>query len=179
MTKVFFREEQQFRQPWIWMIIIPIIMGGLFLFAFGFNKQLLQGEPFGDNPMPDAGLIITGVFSILMMVGLTFLFYNMKLVVEIRRDGLYFRYPPMINKFKKISKEEIEKIEVRQYKPIKEYGGWGIKTGAKNYGKAYNVRGNIGLQLHLKNGNKILFGTQRKDAIRDAAGKMTNVETRQ
>jgi len=179
MTKVIFKEEQKFGYPWFWMVYIPLTAGSIIYFTWGFNKQLIQGEPFGDNPMSDTGLIITSIFYVLLMIGLTLLFYKMKLVVEIRNDGLYYRYPPLINKFKMISIEEIEQIEVRQYKPIKEYGGWGIKTGAKKYGKAYNVKGNIGLQLHLKNGNKILFGTQRKAAIGDAASKMINVEPQQ
>lgn len=174
MAKTIYKEEQKFGQPWIWLIYVPLTAGSLIFFAFGLHKQLILGEPFGDNPMPDTGLLITGILVFLMMIGLTVLFYKMKLVVEIRDDGLYYRYPPMINSFRKIAREEIERIEVRTYKPLKEYGGWGVKTGSSQYGKAYNVKGNLGLQLYLKNGKKILFGTQRKAAIGDAASKMMN-----
>lgn len=57
--------------------------------------------------------------------------------------------------------------------PIKEYGGWGIKGKFKS--KAYNVSGNIGLQLYLKNGRKVLFGTQRQEAIENAMKKLMNI----
>ena len=174
MVKTIYKEEQKFGQPWIWLIWVPLTAGSLIFFAFGLHKQLILGEPFGDKPMPDAGLLITGILSVLMMAGLTLLFYKMKLVIEIRTDGIYFRYPPMINSFKRISREEIDRLEVREYKAVREYGGYGIKTGAKKYGKAYNVKGNIGLQLYLKNGNRILLGTQRRAAINDAANKMMN-----
>lgn len=177
MAKTFFKEEQKFTQPWFWLIFIPIIFGSLVFFGLGFHQQLIRNEPFGDNPMPDAALIAFGLFTILITIGITVLFYRMKLEVEIRSDGIYYRYPPMIGKFRKIPRDTIEHLEVRRYKPLKEFGGWGIKTGTKKYGKAYNVKGNIGLQLVLKNGDKILFGTQRKAAIQDAANKMMQAES--
>ena len=45
-----------------------------------------------------------------------------------------------------------------------EYGGWGLKGGLlwkKSKGIAINVSGNIGIQLELKNGKKLLIGTQK------------------
>ena len=172
MVKTLYKEEQKFGQPWIWLIFIPLTASSLTFFAFGLHKQLVLGEPFGDKPMPDAGLLIVAIFTVLLMVGITLLFYKMKLVVEIRSDGVYFRYPPMINAFRRIGNDEIQRFEVREYKPIREFGGWGIKTGTSNYGKAYNTKGNIGLQLYLKDGTKVLFGTQRRAAIHAAATNM-------
>lgn len=174
MNKVLFKEEQKFGQPWIWMIIIPVNMASLIFFALGFHEQLIEGKAFGENPLPNTELIITGVITLVSVVGLTLLFYTMKLVTEIRTDGIYFRYPPLFSKFRSIKKEAIERLEVRQYKPIAEYGGWGVKKGSKKFGKAYNVKGKTGLQLYLKDGNKVLFGTQRKSAILDGAKKMLN-----
>ena len=177
MVKTIYKEEQKFGQPWIWLIWVPLTAGSLVFFGFGLHRQLFLGEPFGDKPMPDTGLIITSILVVLMMIGLTVLFYRMKLVVEIRSDGIHYRYPPMIMKFRRISREEIDRLEVREYKPLKEYGGWGIKAGTKKYGKAFNVKGNQGLQLYLKNGSKVLFGTQRRAAITTAAHKMMNTES--
>jgi hypothetical protein len=176
MAKILFREEQKFSQPWFWLIIIPVLVGSLIFFGFGFHQQLIQNKPFGDNPMSDEGLIITAFLTVAFTIGITLLFYNMKLVVEIRNDGIHYRYPPLISKFRTIPRESIERLEVRKYKPLKEYGGWGIKTGSVKYGKAFNVRGNLGLQLYLISGHKILFGTQRKAAMQDAANKMMQAE---
>ncbi len=174
MAKLIYKEIQKFGQPWMWLIFVPATAGSMIFFFFGINRQLVQGEPFGDNPMSDTGLLVTAILITLLMIGLTALFYTMKLVVEIRSDGIHFRFPPMIMKFRKIGREEIDRAEVREYKPIKEYGGWGIKMVSKKYGTAYNVRGKTGLQLYLRNGNRILFGTQRKAAIGDAAARMMN-----
>jgi len=172
MEKILYKEVQKFRQPWVWLIIIPIVAGTVIYFSIGINQQVIGGKAFGDKPMSDAGLIIVAVFSFLLVVGLSVLFYTMKMITEVRSSGICFRYPPMLNKNKMIRKEEIESYEVRTYKAIKEYGGYGIKVGLKKYGKAYTVRGNSGLQLLLKNGDKVLLGTQRREAIRSAVHKM-------
>ena len=54
-------------------------------------------------------------------------------------------------------------MEVRQYKPLSEYGGWGLRYGSS--GKAYNVSGNIGIQLHFKDGSTLLIGTNKKEEV--------------
>ena len=182
MEKVFFKEEQQFKQPWVWLILVPAFVSVLGVLAFAFDKQLIEGEQLGDKLMSDTGLLVFGIFIILLMSGLTFLFYKMKLIVEIRADGIYYLYPPMIRKFRNIPPESIESYKVREYKPIREYGGWGIKNHGKprkrrKYGSAYNVSGNIGLQLYLKDGKKVLFGTQRSDAIKYAMAKLMETKT--
>ena len=67
---------------------------------------------------------------------------------------------------KLIKWEEIKKVYVRNYDPISEYGGWGLKGGFfwnKEKGKCVNISGDIGLQIEFKNGKKLLIGTQKKE----------------
>ena len=71
-----------------------------------------------------------------------------------------------------IPREMITEYGVRKYNPIGEYGGWGIKGRGFGKGRAYNVKGNMGLQLRLQDNKKILFGTQRPDALQAAMDKM-------
>ena len=91
--------------------------------------------------------------------------FKLKLITRIRQEGIYYRFYPFHLKEKHIPTEEILSYEVRQYKPITEYGGWGIRNGGKKYGKAFNVSGNMGLQLYLKNGKKLLIGTGKPAEI--------------
>jgi uncharacterized protein YlzI (FlbEa/FlbD family) len=47
-----------------------------------------------------------------------------------------------------------------------EYGGWGLRYSFnKKRGNAINVSGDIGIQLTLTNGKKLLIGTQKKEAV--------------
>lgn len=68
-------------------------------------------------------------------------------------------------RYKKISWDRISKAFVRQYNPITEYGGWGLRLGLLGKGKAFNVSGNKGLQLVYDNGKRFLLGTQRPEEV--------------
>jgi hypothetical protein len=80
-------------------------------------------------------------------------------------DGIRYRFFPFHLKRHLIPWSDIRQAYVRTYKPIAEYGGWGIR-GLFGDG-AYNVKGNIGLQLELKNGKKLLLGTQYGEKIEE------------
>jgi len=60
----------------------------------------------------------------------------------------------------------------RTYNALLEYGGWGIRVGRD--GRAFNMRGGLGVQLVLRSGQRVLIGSQRPeelaDVIRRAAG---------
>jgi len=86
MKRILFKEEQRFKQPWIWLIFIPVAASPVFIFGYGMNKQLIHGEPFGDKPMSDTGLIIVGAFVILLMIAITALFLYMKLITEVDKE---------------------------------------------------------------------------------------------
>ena len=60
---------------------------------------------------------------------------------------------------------EISEWHIREYSPIKEYGGWGIRTTSVRKRIAYNMRRNIGLQIILKNDKRILIGTHRSEEL--------------
>jgi hypothetical protein len=149
-----YREVQHFRQVWIWAIVIAIAG----LMWYGWAIQFLLHRPFGTKPMPDGLLVI---FWLLFGIGLPAFFYYAGLITEVRHDGIYFRYAPIHRSFRKIAFDELKRYEVRTYRPILEYGGWGIRYGPK--GKAYNVSGNRGLQLELKDGQRLLLGSQRPE----------------
>jgi hypothetical protein len=172
MNRPLYKETQTFRQPWMWFIIFIATAATVIFFAIGINRQIIHGQPYGDNPMSDTGLIVMGFFSLLIMAAVIFLVLKAKLIIEITEHAIIFRFPPFINKSRVINRNEIDRFEVRKYKPIREYGGWGIRLGMRKSGIAYNVHGSTGLQLYLVNGRKILLGTQRKDAIHSAMEKM-------
>jgi hypothetical protein len=58
--------------------------------------------------------------------------------------------------------EDIASVSLQTYKPIRDYGGWGLRYSKKN-GKAYTVKGNVGLVILLTSGKKVLIGTSQPD----------------
>ena len=93
----------------------------------------------------------------------------LRLDIEVGGDVLHVRMRPFVRRT--LSLDEIASFEARSYRPICEYGGWGIRWGPS--GRAYNLRGNRGVQLTLADGGRLLLGSQRADelaaAIEEAA----------
>jgi hypothetical protein len=174
VEKVLFTEEQRFTQKWLWLIIIGATLIALVPTIYGIYSQEILGEPWGNNPTDTRSLYIILFFELILMGGIILLIYKMRLKVEIKSDGFWFSFPPLARKWRFIKKEEIAGFEVRKYSPVKEYGGWGIRGSRRN--RAYNISGNVGVQLLLKNGRKVLFGTQESQAIEYAMKKMMNSE---
>ena len=156
-TEKLFTERQHFKQIWLWALLFSI--NGLFI--YGLVSQVFFGQTFGDKPMSNR-LLIFVTSGVLL---LTLLFVFLRLDTAIQKDGVYYRFLPFQWSYKKISWDRISKSFVRQYNPITEYGGWGLRIGLFGKGQAFNVSGNKGLQLVYDNGKKFLIGTQRPEEI--------------
>ena len=172
MDRSFFREEQRFSNVWLYVFVVIVFTIAIAPTVIALYSQIVLGIPDGEDPSSNEALQVLLFVLLVMFVLILLLFSKMKLLTEVKNEGVFYKYPPFIIKFKVIRKEEIEKYEVRKYSPIREYSGWGIRYSWGKSGRAYNVKGNIGLQLYLVDGKKILFGTQRGDALRRAMDKI-------
>jgi len=170
--RIFFEETQKFGSPALYISMGSIYLAVMTLFVFGMYRQLVMQQPFGNHPMSDTGLIITTLLVLLILIASAWLLFGSRLEVRLSSKGIHYRFWPYFRREKMIAVDEIASFEVRQYKPLAEYGGWGMKRGSKGAGMAYNVSGNKGLQLVLKNGKRILFGTRRPEALQYAVKKM-------
>ena len=168
METILFQEKQRFNQWWI-HFIFSLING---FFMYGFYVQIIQDKIFGGKPMSDAGIIIATCISIM----LTFLFYLVRLESQIKDDGIYVRFFPLQWKFKFFAWENLSKTYVRSYNPLIEYGGWGLRYNILGNGIAYNVSGNMGLQLEIQSKNKLLIGTNKPEELRAVLEKLEKIK---
>jgi hypothetical protein len=150
-----FNETQRFDQWWIKAVLaIPLFE----TLAFILNDYQSTGE------VQNKSLI-----GLAIVVAVIILLWMMKLTTRVDETGIQYSFFPFHLKPKMLTWEEIGTAYMRNYKPLTEYGGWGIRISSN--GKAFNVKGKRGLQLTLKNGKKILIGTsdnQRLDTyLRD------------
>lgn len=155
------KEIQYFRQKWMLVLMLLVIA----IPVFGLVYQLITGNSFGNNPMPNWGYI----FVLVPILGLALMLWKASLTVTYNIEGIRYRFAPFHFSNRTLFWKEVDKIIIRKYSPIKEYGGWGLRGFGKN--RAFNVSGNIGVQVYLKDGHKILFGTQNWQEIAKVLAK--------
>ena len=159
-----YREVQKFRQKWLWVLLLAVALSLIAVFGYGMITQLVFGHTWGNRPLSDTALSVVGMLMILMGVGLVWLLYTIRLQTEVRYDGVYIHFYPLARQT--VLFDEIVGCEVRTYRPIREYGGWGVRYGRT--GKVYNVDGNRGVQLKLSNGKGLLIGSRRPEELAQA-----------
>lgn len=152
-TNKVFQEKQRFTQWWLWLILIVVgIVPLVVLF-----QQLFVGELFGDESASGAGKIVMAGSASLFML----LFWLFRLETHIDSERIHFRFVPFVNR--EINWSEVKKAEVVNYGFV---GGWGIRWGTQ-YGTVYNVRGNKGLALELRDGKRLVLGTQKEEELKN------------
>ncbi len=161
-NKVLFKETQRFRQWWIWLILLLINVSSIWFLI----EKYVYKKQFPDTAYHSYSG--AGIFGLILIL-ITILFLSAKLTTKISADGIEARFSPFHFHTKKYLWDDIISAKVRQYSPLKEYGGWGIRFGSD--GKAYNVLGNKGIQVVFKDGSKLLIGTQKPD---EAAQALSN-----
>ncbi|MFT5762033.1 MAG: hypothetical protein ACI8WA_001157 [Polaribacter sp.] len=146
-----FKEEQRFTQTWLLVLIVISMIVPIILIIKEFTKE--------NSTMSMNEFIFTIVLLPLCIAPIFFF----KLKTRIDENGIHFQFFPFHLKPKTIAWSELKSANTRKYFAITEYGGWGLKTSflsRKKKGIAYTVSGDLGLQLQLKNGKKVLIGTQ-------------------
>ncbi|MBX0335187.1 hypothetical protein K3G39_18285 [Pontibacter sp. HSC-14F20] len=149
---ILFWEKQRFTQFWLWALLLGLAA----ILLAGFVYQVLLGGTFGNRPVSDVQL---SIMAALIGFGLPFFFYWMTLITEVKPGILQVRFRPFHLKPVRILLHTVRDFEKVMYDPIREYGGWGIRWGAK--GKAYSMSGREGVLLRFYNQQPLLIGSKR------------------
>lgn len=147
-----FTEKQRFKQWWLWGILLVIAA----IATFGIYRQIFQGEPFGDNPMSDAGLIVFAVSMYLLPI----LFWIIRLDTKIDEEKIELQFIPFVKK--SVRWADVASAEVLDYGTV---GGWGVKHSGK-YGTVYATDGDYGLAITMKKGQKFVIGTRKESDLK-------------
>jgi Family of unknown function (DUF6141) len=154
IDQILFREVQRFRQ-WFFWIPIAVVTGVVW---YEFGQQVVLGHPQGSNPIPNAA---AWALTIVFGLGFPAMSIVLRLVTEVTPGLLKVRLAPL--PFRHIDLKDVRSLMAREYSPMREFGGWGIRF--TRHGKAYNAYGNKGVQLVLGDGSQILIGTQRPEEL--------------
>lgn len=148
MSKTIFEEKQIFYKNPFMLVAIGVTLIVL------ISQQLSSGNNF----LLDINNY-TSTILILVMAWLLFI----QLKTRIDEKGIHVTFFPFIWKRKTFTWEDIYSAKAIKYSPLGDYGGWGYRISFKGKGRAYNIHGNKGINIVLKDGKIRLIGTQKMD----------------
>jgi hypothetical protein len=144
---VVFREEQYFDWRVYALIALVEVLTGLGLVRVqGWSREILLGLVIGL-----ALLMFLVVFLLHMTTEVT--------PTDVR---VWFSWAPTYRRIVPIS--TIRSIDVVTFRPIADYGFWGIRTG-RDGERALIARGNRGVRLEFTDGTRLVIGSQRPEAL--------------
>lgn len=149
-NKLEFTEKQRFTQWWLWLLLSAVMIYTIYNFIE--DRQYFS--------------TLELAISILIPILVIILFLVIRLETKIDEHGISVRFFPFQITFRYYPWRNIKKAYVRKYSPLGEYGGWGLRQGLFGTGKAYNIKGNQGLQIILNNEKKVLIGTQKQNVLK-------------
>jgi hypothetical protein len=149
-----FHEAQALRQ-WHGRIILALPPAALLFIAV---RQLAFHHPWGNPPMSDGSVI----FLTILLVGVYIRLITIRLVTELRSGGLSIGLRGLWRR-RRVPLQSIRSATAVQYDAVGEYGGYGVRSGPR--GLAYIANGNRAVQLELKDGRKLLIGSQRPEEL--------------
>ena len=153
-----FREVQRW-SPVVRSLLVVLVLAT----AAGTAVAYLVAE--GGSPRTGWPFVTIAAQAVALL-GVAVLLWTFRLETVVQPAGLSIRCTPFHRRWRQFAPQDLSDCYARSYRPILEYGGWGIRCGWK--GRAYNVSGHEGVQLVLQNGKRILIGSRRSHELETA-----------
>jgi hypothetical protein len=142
------------------LVVLPIGIAGA-----GVYTQEFLHQPFGNHPTTTGHLLFLLMVPTLVCLATALIIAIARLTTEVDQSGVRLIFRPFSTRF--IPFAEIASLKTVEYRPIRDAGGWGIHF-YRMKGWAYNVSGNSGVEITLKNGKLVLIGSQRSEELETA-----------
>lgn len=125
-----FRETQRMRQPWLWALVA------------------LTSVP---------SLVLGSVVGLVVILAVAAFVYSIRLITEVRPDGIYVRFAPVHRSFRRLPFDQIEQVERTEF-GLFTYGGIGIRWTANTV--AYMTTRGSGIKIDRENAKSVVLGSQ-------------------
>jgi hypothetical protein len=137
-----FRETQRMRQPWIWVLLA------------------LTSVP---------ALVVSSVVGLIVILTVAAFIYSIRLVTEVRTDGIYVRFAPIHRSFRRLPFDEIEQVERTEF-GLLTYGGIGIRWIPGTV--AYMTTLGSGIKIDRENATSVVIGSQQPSALLETISEL-------
>jgi hypothetical protein len=89
---------------------------------------------------------------------------TMRLSTTVTKEDVRVRYGLLYSL--RVPVSDIARAEALLYRPIRDYGGWGLRGSRKH--RALNARGDRGVLITRRDGSTVMIGSQKPRQLLDA-----------
>lgn len=140
-----FLERQRFSPRLLAVILaVPLAMGAAILFSLPADATASARG---------AVLMSVGLPAALILA----IFVGLRMTTRVGGGEIMFGFP--LGMSRRVPLSDIEAVEVVRYRPLRDFGGWGLRIG--RMGVMYNARGDQAVRLTLRGGRVVFVGSQR------------------
>jgi hypothetical protein len=169
----FFEEVERLNQKWNLFLVTPLCVVFILFQGYSLYSQFILKRPIGTKPLSDLWLIIVSVFVIPLMIFLIWLFRVMTLTVIVDSEKIFLRFYPIMKK--EILIKDIAAFEIKEFNPIIDFGGWGLRYSIRWKTTGFIMKGKVGVHIHLKNGKNILISSEQANKLYNVIKNLAEV----
>ena len=157
-----FREDQTYAR-WVYPLAAAAFFGMIF-------AQMAEGLSTG---VWKGGWALAGINALTVCGGLLVL-NVLYMSTEVTRTELVVtmgRFFPLYRR--RVALADIAGVRAVTYRPIRDAGGWGIRWGRFEGNRCafLNARGDRGVFVDLRNGKRLIIGSQNAEALAEAVSR--------
>jgi hypothetical protein len=164
-----------------WLRLLLVLMFGACVWGF------VGLRPAVHEQIPDAVWIWDLVWAPSLAIAPAIVLLLGRLVIDVEHDALSVSFGYLGRPARRIPLHWIERAEAIHYRPIAQFGGWGIRRGRMDGHTTlvYSLQGSTGVLLHLNQSveiwfartNRVLVGSRQPERLAEMLGEI-GVETR-
>ncbi len=145
--------EKTWAPLWVFALLWTACLAGAAAAAYDLFQQWVD-TPGDGSFLMKAGLTMGGVLLFPTLITLLFT----RLDVEVQSDRLSIAFGPVHLIRKRILFADIDSVRGLTYRPLREFGGWGIRPRGSR--TAWTIRGNQAVKVTLQSGKEVYVGSR-------------------
>lgn len=161
-----FEERQKMDMLWIRIAGAVPLVASVAIFGWGIYHQVIRGQPWGNKQMSNTALILISIFAVASASTITVALFAVQMRTQVLPNRVVVRYRPF--RTRAVAASEIEAASAITYRPIRDFGGWGIRRSARRNAWIYSMTGNQAVDLTLDGDVHLYIGTRRPAELESA-----------
>lgn len=169
---MYYSEMQRLRDVrWIWILFVVLGCAALVPLGSALYSQLVIGEPWGNKPMSDKGLIALTIGVVLALASTATLLLLTTYEIRIDDKGISWRFVPYRIRWQHIPTSEVTTLTFVPWK-ITKGRSYGYHRHIFKRRRSMIVKGDVAMNVALRGGESYFFGTAFPGEMERAARKM-------